>query len=370
MAGIFGSLGAWWLGFDFCQENTFVPVGGIVTFNFPVNSSGVFSGAAYARYSGKGIIANDIPASITKTFGVNLTTFFGGFAYKCVNLPASGGANAFCTIYDTTGAAPKLNLTVNGQGQVQCYTGGGLTPTGGVSVSTTIGSPSATGVIVAGAYNFVEVKFTLAVTTGIIQIVVNGVTVITFNGTTTSGGNTFFNSMILGSKTNGCVNYFDDWYILDATGSAPFNTFLGNGRAQTDAPNADSSTAGLNTWAFTTPQGTDYGNCGNIPPNVAQYISATATGARASMRFPALSTSRVLGLNTWFSAEQDSAGSKSLIPVFRSSTTDQNGTSVNMTGAYVYSNQISTIDPNTGLPWSQGTVIAAQNCEIGPKVNT
>lgn len=341
-----------------------MPTTGILSFNNPAGASGIVASSTYARFSGKGIIAQDIPAVATKAFGTNLTTFYTGFAYKCLNLPALGGANVFCTIFDTVGNAPKLNLTVNGQGQLQCYTAGGLFPTGGGTVSSTIGAASATGVIVNGAYNFIEIHYTYSAS-GLIQIVCNGSTVISFTGSTVVSGNAFFNAMILGSKTNGTVNYFDDWYILDGTGSAPFNTFLGNGRCATDNPTGDSATAGLNTWTPTTPQGTDYGNASNNPPNVAQYNSAATAGQRMSLTFPGISTSKVLGLNIWWNGEQDAAGTTIVTPQVRSNLVDASGTAVTLTGAYVYSNQNFVTDPNTGLPWSQGTVAAASTAELG-----
>lgn len=362
MAGIFGTVGAWWLGFDFCQEGVAVPTTGILSFNNPGGQ--LVAGTAYARYQGKGVQAPDIPTSGTIAFNTNLTTFYSGFAYKCVNLPAFGGANCFCTIFDLTGNAPKLNLTVNSSGQLQCYTAGGLFTTGGTTVSSTIGNPSATGVIANGAYNFIEIKYTHSAS-GIIQIICNGATVISFTGSTLNGGNAFFNSMILGSKTNGSINYFDDWYILDGTGAAPFNTFLGNGRCDTAFPSGDSATAGLNQWAATTPQGTDYGNASNNPPNVAQYNSAATSGLRMSLTFPGITTSKVLGLNLWWNGEQDAAGTTIVTPQVRSNLVDASGNAVTLTGAYVYSNQRFLTDPNTGLGWNQGTVAAAASAELG-----
>ena len=90
-----------------------------------------------------------------------------------------------------------------------------------------------------------------------------------------------------------------------------------------------------------------------------------------SLRFPNLSGDRVLFLNAWISAEQDAAGSRAITPIFRSNNVDQLGTAVSLSnGTFVYSNQASVTDPNTAALWANGTVTAAQNCEIGVETTT
>ena len=88
-----------------------------------------------------------------------------------------------------------------------------------------------------------------------------------------------------------------------------------------------------------------------------------------SLAFPSLSTAKVFFLNTWFSAEEDAAGTRTIVPIFRNNSVDQVGpTAISLGTTYTYYNQPSTIDPNTSAAWASGTVVAAAGCEIGLKV--
>lgn len=361
MAGIFQTQGVWCCGADFLPNGTLVAGGAFdAILNAPVVS------AAWARFSGKGI---QFPTNsyAGRSFNVNLAAHVGGFAFLLPSLPVGSALGSIATWMDTTAGLPQATLGVNAQGQLQFYQSGGL---GIAGLASPIGPASATGVIVPGAYNFIEFKITINNVTGLLECRVNGTVVITFTGNTKVTANSYVNQIRIGSLTT-TLPQMDDLYLLDTTAPSPLDTYLGNGRIQTDGPNAGSATGGLNAWAFTTPQGSDFANAANIPANPAQYDSDAVLNDRMSFRFPAITAAKVLFLNSWISAEQDAAGTRGITPIYRSNAVDQVGGAIALSnGTFVHSNQASVLDPNTAATWAAGTVVAAGSCEIGVKTTS
>lgn len=365
MAGIFQS-GVWSCGFDFfANGNGAITAGGV--FDQIGGSNAVQP--AYARVSGKGVSMGPFPSWVGRSFGVNLATHCLGVGFLATGLPIGSSPGNIITWMDTVANTPQVSLGLNQQGQLQFFQTGGLNGFG--NLGTPIGSQSATGTIKPNSYIFLEFIITISATVGVLTCYVNGNSVISFSGNTRTTANSFINLMFLGVQNNSGASYqFDDLYILDTTGTSPLNTVLGPGRVQTDGPNAGSATGGLNAWAFTTPAGSDFANCANIPPNAAQYNSDAVLNDRMSFRFPALSTTKVFFLNSWFNVEEDAAGSRAVTPIYRSNNVDQSGTAVVLPQSYTYFNQPSTVDPNTSAGWAAGTVAAAGSAEIGLKVTT
>ena len=361
--GIFYN-GVWCCGFDFLPSAN-ITAGGVWD---QVNDNSAIS-SSYARFSGKGINVQGFGgAYIGRSFGVNLASCVVGFAFEPSALPSSG-VQLIAELYDSVAGNQQLTLGYNSSGQIGLYSAGGLV--GGGTLTLLSGSSlSAAGAIVANSYCYIELVVTIG-SSGSAQVWVNGAEVINFTGNTQQTANAWANRFYLGSSSGSNSMYFDDVYMLDTTGTAPLNARLGPVRVQTDGPNADSATGGLNAWAYTTPQGTDYGNAANIPANASQYNYDANVGDRMSFKFPSISTAKVWFLNTWYSAEEDAAGTRTVVPIYRNNSIDQVGpTAVSLGSTFTYYNQPSTIDPNTGNLWEQGTVAAAGGCEIGLKVNS
>jgi hypothetical protein len=241
-----------------------------------------------------------------------------------------------------------------------------------IAISGQIGALSAAGTVIPNSYDFWEIAGTINNVSGALTLKKNGVSVLTFSGDTQVTANAYVNRIYFGQSNPGAAtiatHYIDDIYILDLTGAAPLNTFLGPGRLQTDGPIGDSSTAGLNAWAYTTPQGTDYGNAASVPPSVSNYNSSATIGQRMSFRFPGLSVTQVLFLNTWINTEEDAAGTRIITPIYRSNNVDQNGSAIGLGTNYTNYSQNSATDPNTNQLWANELASAAAACEIGVQV--
>jgi hypothetical protein len=217
---------------------------------------------------------------------------------------------------------------------------------------------------------FIEAKVKIDATTGTVELRVNGNTtpVITASSLNTkSTANTFVNGMTLTNAGGG--NYlWDDWYMLDTTGSSPLDTYLGNIRILTDPP----SGAGAHTqFTPTNPTNVNYTNVGNIPAVTTKYNSDATPGDIDSYAFPTIGggVSSVLFINHWYKTELDSAGVRTVVSGTRSGGSDFFDATAQAppNGTYKYFNTAWTVDPNTSAAW---TIANAQAAELSLKINT
>lgn len=355
MAVVFKN-GIWSCGFDFLADGA-PSVGGV----FDVAALGSIS-SSNARFTGKGIRftgGNPNNGLVARSLGVTLTSIYTGIAMYADTLPSV----SFNAITFASGNTPLFNVGYNSSGNIAIYTGG--QPNGNGS-STLLSGTSVTPLvyIIPGSYGFLEIFATFSASVGQIIVRWNNAVVLSFSGLNTGAG---CNRVCIGAQVpsgSATAVRFDDWYILDGTGAAPNNQFLGNGRIQTDVATGNSLAPGLAQWAFTTPSGSAWQNAGNIPANAARFNTGTPN-QRMMMLFPTLVASRVFFLNTWLSVEEDSAGTCGLSPCFRSNGIDQLAAEITMPGSFTYFNQNSVIDPNTGFPWYSGAAAAAGAAEIG-----
>jgi hypothetical protein len=278
--------GVWSCGFDFLADGT-IPSGNVFDVG-STGSGGPSVGATAARFSGKGITIPSSAGFIGRSLSTNLASVITGFSFKTTAVPTSGVVT-IATLYDATAGQPQATLGYNSTGKMGFYSVGGVQENN-IAISGQIGALSAPGTVIPNSYDFWEIAGTINNVSGALTLKKNGVSVLTFSGDTQVTANAYVNRIYFGQSNPGAVtiatHYIDDMYILDLTGAAPLNTFLGPGRLQTDGPIGESSTAGLNAWAFTTPQGTDYGNAASVPPSVSNYNSSATVGQRMSFRFP------------------------------------------------------------------------------------
>jgi hypothetical protein len=205
-----------------------------------------------------------------------------------------------------------------------------------------------------------------------VECYVNGTQVITTAATqnTKSTANTFVNAFILGGFNNGGGNnLIDDWYMLDGSGSSPFNTYLGPVQVRGDVPSANSAVGGRNAWTPTNPTNVNWTNVGNIPAVATKYNADGTAGDYDMFQFPALpsNVASVLAIDEWALLLLDSAGSRTVELNTYSNGTDSATAAFGPGTTPAYSNQVSTKDPHTSAAW---TVANAGAAELGVKVQT
>lgn len=341
--------GVWSMGFDMDPAAAEI---------FDIGAAGAGSNSVTPFGSGWSWQSSGAPGV---TLGVNLTTMFIGCRFYWAALPGTSGI--VLNFYDVTAAAAQVTLRIFSDGSLRFYLGAGT--------GTPIGSASVTGLVSATTWVYLEAKVVInGAGAGSVELRVNGnaTPVITQGSVTTqSTANTWVSGLILTSPNGNTVTY-DDWYMLDSTGTAPLNTYLGNIRIVSDAPNA----AGSHTqWTPTNPTNVNWSNTANIPANTAQYNSDGTVADIDSYAFPAIGGSpvSVLFLNHWYKTELDTAGARTVVPGCRSGATDFFDTTAQTppNGTYKYFNKPWTVDPNTSAAW---TIANAQSAELAVKINT
>jgi hypothetical protein len=313
-------------------------------------------------------VANEVngPAFGYSGYGTNLARVIEGvYAYYNGALPTSG-FKAVRYWYDSTAGAIQLMLMVGSAGQLQFYLGNGTTP---------VGSASASGVFQPNRGSYITVDFTINSSSGIVKCYVDT------SGSSPVISNTGVNSQSTAnayvsqpwfqniSSSNGLFTYFDDYYALDLSGSAPFNAVLGPIHLHYDPPNSDASPNQFSTNPSQT-TGNHYKNVDSPLTQTTDYNYDDNPGDEENYGFPNITAAQVLTVAQRMYVELDASGARTVSPVLTSSGVQQVGTAFTPPSAYQYAYQISTIDPNTSNPWASGSVAAAQAAKLGIIVET
>lgn len=332
-------------------------------FDMSPSASEIFNNAASGSASSTTAFGSGFSwshsASPGITFGANVVTFVIGVRFN-LNLPATSAS--LLAFGDATAGTSQLRLWAFNDGSVRFFLG--------TTNGTPIGAASATGLLATNVWVYLEAKVVIgAAGTGSVELRVNGnsTPVITQGSVTTQNtANTWVSQLNFISPTG--TTLVDDWYMLDTTGASPLNTYLGNVRIVSDAPNGAGSHA---QWTPTNPTNVNWSNAANIPANTAQYNSDGTVGDIDSYAFPSIggNPTSVLFLNHWYKTELDSAGTRTVVPGCRSGGTDFFDTTAQTppNGTYKYFNKPWTVDPNTSAAW---TIANAQNAELAVKINT
>lgn len=272
-----------------------------------------------------------------------------GFAYKPTSISSIRGIIA---LYGDNGATAHVNLRNTISGGIGIYRGNTLVTT------------SAAGVISNDNWYYIELMATVADSGGLVEVRVNGNSVVSFTGDTKNAGtSTNMDTIAFGyffsSTTYGV---FDDVYVCNDQGTQN-NNFLGDVMVQTIVPNGAGSSTDL------TPHGsaTNYMNVAEIPYSVGDYNSSNVSGAKDLYTFGDLagSTTTVYGVQTGVVAARTDVGSGSVRPILKSGGTVYNDTTVSLGPSSQYIGNVRETDPATGTAW---TVSGVNGIEAGVEV--
>lgn len=275
---------------------------------------------------------------------------FLGFAMKYSGY--ASGQQAFLTLYGDSGATAHLQLQFTNSSTLALLRGGTV-------IATTPLAPPLT-------WNtYFEISATINATTGTCIVRVNGANVINFTGNTKNGGtNTTIDTIsFFGAQANFTVysTIIDDLYVCDATGTAPYNTFLGDIRINTLVPTAAGASTG-----FTPSAGANYTDVDELPYSAADYVSASASGTRDTYAMGDLSGSyTVLGVQNNIVAKKIDAGGTAIKPAVVSGGTVYYGASKVLGTADATISDLRTIDPATSAAW---TITGVNALEAGMEI--
>lgn len=176
-----------------------------------------------------------------------------------------------------------------------------------------------TAVYSSSANYYVEMKATVHDSAGVVEVRVNGVTVLSGTGLDTrNGGTGVINTVALGGTSQvfgyvpGSPTYtYDDVYVCDVSGSAPNNDFLGDTRVEYLVPTA----AGVRTQFAST--GTNWQTVDETIPSDADYNSSRTPGDMDLFTMSNLSgNGLVYGVQTIARVAKDDAGTRAFKPIF------------------------------------------------------
>lgn len=271
---------------------------------------------------------------------------FVGFAYAHTAQHAAD----FLSLHGDSGATSHLTLRWSSAGTLALYRGGStLLATASSSVTDPLFG--------SGAWHYIEVSATIADSGGTCVVKCDGVTLINFTGDTKNAGtNTTIDTVkLLRSVTQ---TYFDDVYILDATGSAPHNSFLGEIRVYTLSP----SGAGAST-QWTPSTGSNYATVDELPYSASDNVQSSVSGNRDTYAMGNLPSNvgTIYALQTCLVAKKSDAGAMSVKVVDRPGSTNYASSAVALgTADSTVIGPTRTTNPDTSAAWTASDVNALE----------
>ena len=295
-----------------------------------------------------------------RVFPSVVSTFFFG-CRSCFS--GSGGGSGGYQFTDVNGVI-QFTVKIDPSGGVTAYRG--YSGTSLNSAGTSLGSTAAVFPIDGVTYNYIEIGAVVATGSGgSIIIKNNGVVVLSVTTANTQSSGTagvgrvqFFTDNSFGQKTTHV-------YLCDGTGSAPWNTYLGDVRVQTLLPTSNDAVA------FTPHgNGANWQNAAQIPPAPgSDYNSDTVIGDQDTFNCASVGSglSTIYGLNVKGLFQKTDAGGRQMQTVMKSGGTTSLGpaTAIGTTTGSV--RQMYELDPNTSAQWTQTN---ANSAKPGYKINS
>lgn len=295
-----------------------------------------------------------VQTSVARSLPSPLTTIIAGFAFRYTG---SGQTGDVTIIEFYEGSTVHVNL--------------GLKPSSKLYVTranTQLGS-NGTATISPNQWYYIEVKFTINDSTGVAVVKVNGVTDINLSSQDTrNGGTGVIDQFKLWSVgyVSGTDAYFDDLVILDTSGGAPNNDFIGDVRVEALFPNGNGNSSQL--------VGSDGNSTDNYllvdestPNGDTDYVESSTVGDKDTYAYSNLTptTGTVYAVQPCVYAKKTDAGVRSMVSVARHSGSEVDSSAFTLNTTYNYFMDVRDTKPGGGT-WSISDVNGA---EFGAKVN-
>lgn len=298
------------------------------------------------RGSGALRIVNQASCYALRGVAASGTTAIIGVAYK-----TSAFGAQFLGICDSS--RTHILLITNADGSISAQRGNAFTFTG---AGTTLGT-TAPGILLINTYAYIEVKVVIHDTAGTVTVRVNGAPVLTLTTQDTAQASSVWTAMYCANMNVGTAD-FDDLYVLDGTGSAPWNDFLGDCRVDARYPTAAGATTG---WTPNT--GANWAAVDDAAPDDdTTYTSAASAGLTDTfvVQDAPVAGAAIYGVQHCVSAKKTDAGAASIAPVIRHSGVDYVGADQNPGTAYAVLCTIAAMNPGTAAAWTEAGFNAAE----------
>lgn len=321
--------------------------------------------------------------------------FMDGFGGQDTAFKWSFGSNAY-TMFSSSPRTPGGyygRLVNNGEGFIktfaasaQVFVGFGLNSTSSVSLSfygdsnvtqhitvmrnvsglieirrgSSSGTLLATGTttLFSGLWNYIEVSCTISDTIGEVHVRLNGSPTdeVSYTGDTKNAGTATTIDAVRLININNATSYFSDLYLLNSTGSAPNNNFLGDVVVRTLSP------SGNGTYSQLT--GSDGNQTDNYllvderPYSGTDYVGSATIGQKDTYAM----TDLAAGVTTVYGVQLNGLMTKSDASfaqaryVLRSGGADYGGTTRTLTTSFVGYYELYEQDPSTSTQWTPAGV--------------
>lgn len=231
--------------------------------------------------------------------------------------------------------------------------------TGVLSVQNGGGTTIATGITnVLPGWHYIELRIKINGASGECELNLDGATEIATtvgNFGSTNIGSLLWIAVVRGGSLNAVS--FDDIYVLDTTGGAPLNTFLGDSHIYTVLPTSDGANA---DW---TPNSgvTGYTQVDDNPyDGDTTYVSASTPGDISTFGFADLpfASGTVYAIQPNLMARKDDAGLREIRPAIRQGGVDYSvGTVDALSTSYALYTSLLPLDP-VAAAWTAANVNA------------
>jgi hypothetical protein len=303
-------------------------------------------------------IENGVAKVARRVLGGEKTGMGVGCAVYYDALPSQNDESVIVDFRDA-GNRPLISIVCNSTGTLQVTRGDG--------VDGTVLGTTATPVIVAQAFQHIEVQVVVSATVGAVEVRVNGITRIALSSINTIASASELNDFSTNGETNvaqvafcgGCntfslnnlgnINvYWDDVYAYDFLG-AYNNTWLGDRRVYTLYPNNDTAQADWTVVGAPNPY-----EAIDSPLNDSTYIRAPLPGSpdelRSDFELDPLpqSTGLVAGIMLTQRARKNEAGAADIKSGIISDGIEAEGVVHPINPVFTYHDDVFQFDPATG----------------------
>jgi hypothetical protein len=215
---------------------------------------------------------------------------------------------------------------------------------------------------------YLEIRVLIADSGGRVVVKQDGTTIIDFTGDTRNAGNASANQVIFGGRNAiGTGQNWDDFVLMDSTGSAPTNTFLGQ-LVQVDVlfPTGNGNSS---QWVGSDSNSADnYALVDEATPDTADYVKATSTGDKDTYAFGNMGAAGTIfgvQINAWAAKTDGVARTlKSVARLADGTEADSTAQGLYPDGEYTYRWDVRAARPGGGV-WSADDI---DNAEFGIKV--
>lgn len=226
---------------------------------------------------------------------------------------------------------------------------------------------TATGLMAAGVETYIELRVKWSTTVGEIEIRLNGSPTPALSLTGLNLLVASNNEFQFGSDSSTTID-MSAWYMLDVTGPAPLNDFLGHIRYGILNPSGNG-----NASEFDGSDGNSTDNYllvddGSSPDDATTYVSSSTLNERDTYAMGDLPTASTIiyAVCPVLRARKSDAGTRAVAAVVRRSGVDYPGDDSYLGLSWDNARTALTVDPSTAAAWTDAGVNAI---ELGPKVS-